>query len=521
MVETDGPTLLVFHIPESSRSGKPVYLDGDIWRSYIRRGAGDERCTPEEIERFPRDASEDRYDGEPLGLDAEEFFDPESVRWYRRVFDERNPGRHQALSDVEFLNELGFVVEQGELLVPTRAAVLVFGRPRHVRRILPRPVVDCQFIDSTSGSWTTDRRWTDRIVVEENLIQAWLTLFARHKQHATHPFGVDAATLQRDDDPPDYISFREAAINLLIHQDYGDHGRKASIRFFRDQTGFWNPGDAFATTDELLDPTEKEVRNPAIVAAFRWIGLSGQAGTGVRAIFRGWQRLGYIPPLINSDKARKTFELLLLREQLFSDEQQLLQAQLGVKLSETEVRLFAFACRQGGASLTDAKAVTGQPGPGARKVLNTLVVQRLLEPMGESDRYGLAEHLKDSFGAVQLGQSTSDQARGGSSAWPVTNPIALTPTLVTPVPTNLTDDQRRIMALCEVPRKQAYLMRETGLSHRTFFRRKRLEPLIEAKLIRMTRPDEPNHPDQAYVVTEAGLTLLDAWRTGAGRERDP
>ena len=94
------------------------------------------------------------------GLDAEEFFDPESVRWYRRVFDERNPGRHQALSNVEFLNELGLVVEQGERLVPTRAAVLIFGRPRHVRRILPRPVVDCQFIDSTSDSWTTDRRWT-------------------------------------------------------------------------------------------------------------------------------------------------------------------------------------------------------------------------------------------------------------------------------------------------------------------------------------------------------------------------
>ena len=56
--------------------------------------------------------------------------------------------------------------------------------------------------------------------------------------------------------------------------------------------------------------------------------------------------------------------LLLLREQLLSEEQQLLQAQLGVKLSETEARLFAFACRQGGASLTDAKAMTGQPAWG-------------------------------------------------------------------------------------------------------------------------------------------------------------
>ena len=520
VVETDGATLLVFHIPESPRSDKPVYLDGDIRRSYIRRGAGDERCTPGEIERFLRDASEDRYDGEPLALDAEEFFDPESVRWYRRVFDERNPGRHQALSDVEFLNEWGFVVEQGELLVPTRAAVLIFGRPRHVRRILPRPIVDCQYIDSVSDSWSTDRRWTDRVVVEENLLQAWLVLSERYMQHAEHPFGVDATTLRRDDDPPDYISFREAAINLLIHQDYGDHGRKASIRFFRDRTGFWNPGDAFATTDELLDPTEKEVRNPAIVAAFRRIGLSEQAGTGVRAIFRGWQRLGYVPPVINNDKARKNFELLLLREQLFSEEQQLLQAQLGVKLSETEARLFAFACRQGDASLTDAKAVTGQAGPGARRVLNTLVVQRLLEPLGDADRYGLAEHLKGSAGAAQLGQWTSDQARGGSKRMVSDQPGSPDTDLVTPLLTDLTDDQRTIMVLCEVPRKQAYLMQETGLSHRTFFRRKRLEPLIQAKLIRMTRPDEPNHPDQAYVVTEAGLGFLDAWRTGAGREQD-
>ena len=321
MIETDGKTLLVFHIPESPRSEKPVYLDGDIRRSFIRRGAGDERCTPAEIERFLRDASAERYDGETLsGLDAEEFFDPESVRWYRRAFDERNPGRHRGLSDVEFLNEWGFVVEQGDRLAPTRAAILVVGRARHVRRMLPRPVVDCQFIDSPFHSWSTDRRWNDRIVVEENLVQAWLTLSERYAKHAEHPFGVDAATLRRDDDPPDYVSFREAAINLLIHQDYGDHGRKASIRFFRDRTVFWNPGDSFAATDELLDPTEKEVRNPAIVAAFRRIGLSEQAGTGVRAIFQGWQRLGHVPPVIEDDKAKKAFELLLLREHLLSEE---------------------------------------------------------------------------------------------------------------------------------------------------------------------------------------------------------
>jgi len=103
IIEANGDTLLVFHVPESSRDDKPVYLDGDIRRSFIRRGGLDARCTPAEIKQFLRDASDDRYDGKILdALDAEEFFDPASVRWYRRAFDERNPGlagiRHSPIS---------------------------------------------------------------------------------------------------------------------------------------------------------------------------------------------------------------------------------------------------------------------------------------------------------------------------------------------------------------------------------------------------------------------------------------
>ena len=37
-------------------------------------------------------------------------------------------------------------------------------------------------------------------------------------QRAEKPFSVNAQTLQREDRPPDDIAFREAAVNLLIHQ---------------------------------------------------------------------------------------------------------------------------------------------------------------------------------------------------------------------------------------------------------------------------------------------------------------
>ena len=521
VIETSGGTLLVFHIPESSRDEKPIHLDGDIRRSFVRRGGCDARCTPEEIRRFLRDAADARYDGQPLeALDAEEFFDPASVRWYRRAFDERNPGRDQTLSDLEFLDELAFVVEHGDRLVPTRAAVLIFGRARHVRRILPRMVVDFQIVDSTFDAWSSDQRWSDRIEVEENLIQAWLALSERYMRHAERPFSVNATTLRRDDDPPDYISFREAVINLLLHQDYGDHGRWAFIQIFRDRTIFRNPGDAFAPTDELLDSTAKEVRNPSIVAAFRRIGLSEQAGTGVRTIFRNWQRLGHVPPVIDNDKEKKSFALLLVREELLGEEQRLFQAQLGVRLDDAQARLFAFACRNGGASLTDAKAVTGRSGPEARRVLDTLVVQRLLRPLGEGHRYGLAEHLVDDrLDSAQLGHSASDQVAERSGSLVTDQPGGPTGNLVTPLLTKLTDNQRKVIQLCEVARKQADLMQDLGFTHRTFFRRAHLDPLIRARLIRMTHPEEPNHPDQAYVVTEAGSGLLATWQTASGEEQ--
>lgn len=505
-MEHDGKTLLVFHVPESRRKDKPIYLNNDIRKSYIRRGGGDERCTGPEIERFLRDASDTTYDSEIMpNLDAEDFFDKDSVAWYRHVLQEKQAHRHAELNDVEFLNEWGFVVESDHTLRPTRAAVLLFGAARLLRNLLPRGVVDYQRIDMEFDQWTPERRWSDRVVLEENIIQAWQVLVEKYFRFSERPFSVDATNLRRHDDPPDYISFREATINLLIHQDFGDQTRKPVIKIFSDRTVFWNPGDAFVTVDQLLDPTEKEVRNPAIVAAFRRIGLSDQAGTGVRSIFGNWRQLGFVPPHIVNDKGEKTFEITLLRETLLTEEQRLFQAQLGVRLSEPEAAVFAYACRAGAVGITDAKAVLGRGVGEAEQVLAHLVTQTLLAVMKPHVRWSLAPHLQDRFAG---GNYPSDQAPAHPADLVTDQPGIAAVNLVTPKLTKLTEQQRKILAFCEVPRSQGDLMRSLGLSHRTFFRRKHLEPLIKANLVRMTYPNEPNHPNQSYVVTEAGFDLI-------------
>lgn len=535
-IEVGGKILLAFFIPESARSRKPVYLDGNPRRTFVRRGGCNERCRRTELERFLRDAAEDRYDSRIVDrLDADTFFDVRSVRWYRSVFFDRNTGRHQDLTDVGFLHERGFVVECGHRLAPTRAGILVFGRPRYVRQVLPRPVIDLQFIGSTAREWSADRRWTDRFVVEDNLLRAWLVLSERYARHAETPFSLDMQTMRRNDHPPDFVSFREAAINLLIHQDYGDHGRTAFIRVYRDRTVFWNPGDAQASTAELLDPTAKEVRNPGIVSAFRRIGLSEQAGTGMRAIFRNWRGLGNVPPVIRNDKARHTFEIALLRDELLNEEQRLFQARLGVRLDEPQAALLALGRRQGRLSVTDAKAVTGRTGPEARELLNALVVQGLLQPPETGDVYRLAGHLRGEGGALAEDRSEAQPSEASDGRQVATDGEARTDTEIAPdgevaaneesdqgdrvdpnmasdhVLVRLTKRQRGIVDACDVPRSLAELMERAGVSHRSYFRSKHLKPLLNGGVVRMTNPENPRAPNQKYVLTEAGAGLKSRW----------
>ena len=41
LIQLGRKAVLVFRIPEASRQNKPLYLDGDIRRTFLRRGGGD------------------------------------------------------------------------------------------------------------------------------------------------------------------------------------------------------------------------------------------------------------------------------------------------------------------------------------------------------------------------------------------------------------------------------------------------------------------------------------------------
>ncbi len=489
--ELEGKHVFAFYVPQAARSDKPIYLKGDPRQSYIRRGAGDEQCTHSELERLLRDAAQERFDGVALpDIPVDQCFDLETVRWYQAQFDRRN-SEHVAIADpIEFLLNWNFIVERDGVLLPTRAAVLLFGTGRFVRQILPRPVLDYQRIDTRFDLWSAEQRWHDRYVFEENIFQTWQGLVARYMRIAEHPFSIDPATLRRNDDPPDYVAFREAAINLLIHQDYGDHGRKASVKIFVDRTVFWNPGDAFATEAELLDPTEKEIRNPAIVKAFRRIGLSDQAGTGIRAIFRNWHELGRMPPQLKNDAARKDFELVLLNQPLVTDALRQFIQTLDAKLTDEQTDVLALALSLPAGehlNLTAIRSLGTITTQQARAVADHLVLQQLLRPVSES-RFELPEAVRQRFTSQVGTKSGPSRDQVGTKS-------------------GLSAEQVSLLSRMSGTHDIATLMAWTGRTNRSKFRQAVLTPLLKLGLVEMTIPDKPTSSKQRYFLTQRSKPL--------------
>lgn len=510
--EIDSKHVFAFHVPESARSEKPVYLKGDPRQSYLRRGAGDEQFTQSELERFLRDAAQDRYDGVALAdIPVDQCFDEATVRWYQAQFARRNPEHVEIADPIAFLLNWNFVVEREGKAMPTRAGVLLFGIGRYVRQILPRPVLDYQRIDTAFDQWSAEQRWHDRYVFEENIFQTWQGLVSRYMRVAEHPFSLDPATLRRNDDPPDYVAFREAAINLLIHQDYGDHGRKASIKLFADRTVFWHPGDAFATEAELLDPTEKELRNPAIVKAFRRIGLSDQAGTGIRAIFRNWHELGRVPPQLSNDKARKDFELVLINKPLVTDAMRRFRQSLGTHLTPEQADALALALSLPVGellSLTAIRSLGISTTQQARAVAEHLVRQQLLDQLSDT-QFQAREEIRQRFAREEETQPTLADA----SAQPESRPESLNKSGLSRdqvgTKSGLSPEQRIVLAQMTDEHDIPTLMEWVGRSNRTKFREAVLAPLLALELVAMTIPDKPNSSKQRYRLTEQGKALRD------------
>ena len=501
----DGKTMICFYIPEARRGDKPVYLDGDIAKTYIRRGAENCRCTRTELSEFVRNDGGPSYDSQVIDIDPESFFDAGDLRWYRARLESKRTYADADIDDMEFLKTWGFLVEKDGRFMPTRAAVFILGKQSIILQHLPRMVVDLQWHNCKASEHTIGDEWTDREIVETNLVRSWKAILNFIDKHVETPYEVDAKTLHRIDNERRNVSFREAAVNLLIHQDYGKANRDPVIRVFKDGIDFYNPGNAFASREDLVGQVEREHRNPKIVTAFERIGLSDQRGGGLKKIFEDWREFRYFPPEIENDKGDMTFRLRLSTEKLLDDERHR-QATPTV-----QTRLAAFIRRKGKMDIVDLRALTGMPDAIALEAADALVDLGIAKrTAGGSPVFHLVEQndvlggKRGSATARAVGSATgrigssasdshvdvgsaTDQSDGGGSALG-----------------EFSEVQLAILKGADVPCSRSDLMKLANYSNRVYFVQRHLNPLMEGGFIEMTHPGKVNSPNQAYTLTHKG-----------------
>ncbi|WP_231471360.1 Fic family protein [Thioalkalivibrio sp. HK1] len=380
----------------------------------------------------------------------------------------------------------------------TYAGILLFGTDQYVRRILFRPLLDYQRIDRRHDQWNSYERWDDRYLFEENLFKTWNGLVAKYRRIADHPFRLDPTTLRRVDDPPDYVAFREAVINLLLHQDYGDPHRTASLKLFVDRYVLWNPGEAYTDIDRMFVPGKGSVRNPTLVDCFRRIGLSDQAGTGMSAIFHNWYELGYRHPFIDNNKQDKSFEIVMDKASLSTRKAQYLSAISGIELTVEQSHFLSLAFEGKYLKTTDAAMALGGQLHAAHRVLKELVSMDLLRK--ETDNiHCLTESTR----------SLMDEAMSGDSSLEEPDHIpnvAIKSESGTP---NIPPTMSTMIGLLSRDEKSRdELMLALDLKDPASFRSNYLQPGLSLGIIEMTIPEKPRSNRQKYRLTELGRKIL-------------
>lgn len=411
-VELEGKPVLMIEVPRATRKQRPVYLTTNplAGHTYRRLNEGDCALPDEEVKRMLAEQVDDSRDDRILkgyGLDD---LDAETLRAYRQVFTNRDPGHiWNTLGDLEFLRQIGAWRrdrETGDSGL-TLAGLLMFGQMAAIQEELPNYMLDYQ----ERPEARTEKRWIDRLTLDGkwsgNLYDFYRKVYLKLTADLKVPFRLEKG--ERKDETPVHEALREALANVLVHADYTD---RASVLVVKrpDMFGFRNPGLMRIPVEIALKGGEPDCRNRTLHKMFRFVGVGEQAGTGIPKILHGWRSQHWSPPKLYDTSEPYNQTLIELRmADLFPPAVMAgLEARFGERfkaLSYVERVALALAASEGTVNHARLRSVTSEHPVDLSRTLQHLTQTGMLDSTGGR---GAVYHLpgeliptpEDIFGAA-------------------------------------------------------------------------------------------------------------------------
>ena len=315
----DGAYFLFFYIPRVDRSLRPVYCGLDPYTGTYRRDLdGDYHCSREEVNSMFADANlASPVDGRILKNFSKEDLDADSIKQYRRRFEQWNPDHvWNALPEDKFLEKLNVFRKDrktGEYGL-TYAGLLMFGTYSAIMDENPNFFPDYQEIQDPKDRWVNricpDGNW------KSNLFQFYSRVLPVLQNFLPKPFQLEGN--QRRTETPAHVAVREALANALVHADYTEN---ASLNIYKypNKMVFSNPGIMLISIKQYYQGGESICRNKYLQTMFTFLGSAEKAGSGVDKIIRGWEELNWKRPFLEEKKRPNKIVLTLSMESLLDE----------------------------------------------------------------------------------------------------------------------------------------------------------------------------------------------------------
>lgn len=272
--------LIVISVPHALG---PYYVksEGPEKGVYVRLGSTNRRAGPEIIEEIRRLSRNTYFDEQPCTeVDSEAVDFRAASEFFAEVSRPLNEAK---------MATLGLLVNRGRKQVPSRGAILLFGKNR--RSLFPDAVIRCARFQ---GKGT--ERFLDQTEIDEYLPKAIETAISFIERHTRQ--SAEIGRIRRTDFPEYPLqAVREAVINAVVHTDYALGGMDIKIAIFDDRLEITNPGFLpFGLTLEAALSGVSRLRNRVVGRVFRELKLIEQWGSGMGRIIAACRDQGVKPP---------------------------------------------------------------------------------------------------------------------------------------------------------------------------------------------------------------------------------
>jgi hypothetical protein len=413
---------------------------------------------------------------------------------------------------IDIMQDCGLIhlnPENGEYLV-SMAALLMFGKDEAIRMALPGSRIE------TRAQVLDYQGYDDQETIHTNLLDSHARLMAFVRRNL--PEGKRLPELptvcMRD------ALFAEIVSNLLVHRDYGSQAW-SRMTFQKDRITIENPCKSGRRGLLNLAWMQARPKNPLLCHFFTKINLSGEPGSGMKAIAR-WSREYFgIDAMVFDRENFKIFATSPAVSPSFLQNQRSMQ--VGGSSSLHMMATGKLRESQQSDSRADTMQVLESPRShhlGESPVLHVNSGELRASQSGKhasrNDRHasheGVQANQDSELAGLQVGHAS---LKGGGSG--VSWPSKLAKNTPDPHPDarmreELTvsraalHEQRihRILTFCESPRNREEIQNHIGLNNRDYFRKEILIPLLQEGRLVATIPDKPNSPKQQYRIPTSG-----------------